>query len=415
MFCRFCVCFFFDICLPYVVSHVHRAGRVPAPYPCSFAILPLSTLIFVVFAIRSAFWSHNNNNNKTQHLLLVCNLSLFRRFAVASSSEMESIKKTQISSAHSSPRSIRDFAESAARNKCQLRRCELLLWRRRRRLSFPLTLPLLYDDNKSRKATTTTTRRTETQLGQLSVYIIDRPLLATPPHLSPTRRSVCLRDFFLTLVWCPPAHVPGQTRPAPAPVSVPAPAQSLAQPIPSSQGNLLSLLAQKYRKETMKTVKKSLKNIVTNRCSTWILNIYLYFNGFAIHVAAAAAAIGIWVDFSSRGFYRTPLSAPRSPRPICFQQIPRTVPSAVTYWPIQRGQCAPFPISLRSRQAFHLPSISTQKGFFIFAHSTQKSPGPASIIAMANRRTCGMCNMQYGSIKHKFHNIFKTTINKVSI
>lgn len=94
MFCRFCVCFFFDICLPYVVSHVHRAGRGPAPYPCSFAVLPLSTLIFVVFAIRSAFWSrNNNNNNKTQHLLLVCNLSLFRRFAVASSSEMESIKK----------------------------------------------------------------------------------------------------------------------------------------------------------------------------------------------------------------------------------------------------------------------------------------------------------------------------------
>lgn len=143
---------------------------------------------------------------------MVCNLSLFRRFAVASSSEMESIKKTQISSPHSSPRSTHDFAESAARNKCQLRRCELLLWRRHRRLSFPLTLPLLYDDNKSRKATKTT-RRTETQLGQLSVYIIDRPLLANPPHLSPTRRSVCLRDFFLTLVWWPPAHVPGQARP----------------------------------------------------------------------------------------------------------------------------------------------------------------------------------------------------------
>lgn len=79
------------------------------------------------------------------------------------------------------------------------------------------------------------------------------------------------------------------------------------------------------------------------------------------------------------------------------------------------GPVCPFPISLRSRQAFHLPSISTQKGFFIFAHSTQKSPGPASIIAMANRRTCGICNMQYGSIKHKFHNIFKTTVNKVSI
>lgn len=101
--------------------------------------------------------------------------------------------------------------------------------------------------------------------------------------------------------------------------------------------------------------------------------------------------------------------------PICFQQIPRTVPSAVTYWPIHRGQCAPFHISLRSRQAFHLPSISTQKGFFIFAHSTQKSPGPASIIAMANRRTCGTCNMQYGSIKHKFHNILKTTASKLSI
>jgi len=37
---------------------------------------------------------------------------------------------------------------SATRNKCQLWICELLAWKGG---ILPLTLPLLYDDNKSRK------------------------------------------------------------------------------------------------------------------------------------------------------------------------------------------------------------------------------------------------------------------------
>lgn len=126
----------------------------------------------------------------------------------------------------------------------------------------PLTLPLLYNDNKSRKTATTTT--TETQLGQLSVYIIDRPRFPTslPPHTMPcpTRRSVCLRDFFLTLVWWPRAHVPDQPQLQSVRDTDPAQPQHQhqPQPIPFRQANLLSLDVQKYRKENIKNCKKSL-------------------------------------------------------------------------------------------------------------------------------------------------------------
>lgn len=150
-------------------------------------------------------------------------------------------------------------ALSATRNKCQLRICYVSYFCGGVGVGvgfLPLTPPLLYDDNKSRKATTT-----ETQLGQLSVYIIDRPLsppLSMPPvPASPTRRSVCLRDFFLTLVWGPRAHVPHQAHLPLPPVTGAGPVP--AQPIPSRRANLLSLAVQKYRKENMKTVKNRYK------------------------------------------------------------------------------------------------------------------------------------------------------------
>lgn len=123
-------------------------------------------------------------------------------FAVASSSEMESIKNKNKNANQFAPLQLRVQHATSVNFGYVSYFCGVGVGCGG--VGFlPLTLPLLYDDNKSRKAATTTTT-TETQLGPLSVYIIDRPRCLPPPapHTlpCPTRRSVCLRDFFLTLV-----------------------------------------------------------------------------------------------------------------------------------------------------------------------------------------------------------------------
>lgn len=254
----------------------------------------------------------------------------------------------------------------------------------------PLTLPLLYNDNKSRKAATTTT--TETQLGQLSVYIIDRPRFPTslPPHTlpCPTRRSVCLRDFFLTLVWWPRAHVPDQPQ-------LQSETQTQPNPSPSPSHSVRPICYHwTYRnteRKTLKTVKNRYKihistiyvpyivYIVTNRCSTCILNIYLYISMDSTRNSRYLS----WFLSCSRGFiacYSTSSSA----------SFPKYYQLCCDILTDPTGPLFAFPISLATRQAFHLPSISsTQKrnDFLFFS--------PGFLVNNCHGKQTSMWHMQH--------------------
>lgn len=194
MFCHFCVCFFFAVCLSHVVSHEQRAGRGPIPLPPCRCPCPFFLPCFNHFDLCCLCNSFGLLKS-TQHLRRIrCSSAVLRwRLpakwkALKNANQFAPFPQTLLKVQHATSVNFADVSYFCG-GGVGVGVGGFL----------PLTLPLLYDDNKSRKATTTTTtrrrrRRTETQLGQLSVYIIDRPLLHSAPHLCPRKSnsSFCL-------------------------------------------------------------------------------------------------------------------------------------------------------------------------------------------------------------------------------
>lgn len=195
----------------------------------------------------------------------------------------------------------------------------------------------------------------------------------------------------------PPAHVADPTSPSfsarPSPVAGP------AHPIPfrPSGQSVITACTEILKRKHENCKKKSLKNIY---CHKSLFNVdfkYLFiFQWIRNSRSSCSKRYLSWFLFSWF------LSLPRPPLPSLFiANIPRTVPSAVTYWPIQRVQFArfPSPVPCALVKPFICHQYQRRKGFFLFLLIVHKKISWACVNNCPGKQT-NMWHMQHAIWQH---------------